>query len=251
MSTKASDVQTMLSHPLRSSQIVKQIQFNRLLEQLRITWIWTWVLENNPGGRNPYHSNAHMQYVALSSAQLYMMECIPDGGYDETSLAELVVAALLHDYGHTAGEASDEKNIEIALETGLGEMYETLENQFGRGFVDRVVGHIRCTQYPFVYEPNGLIQQCIRDADAMQSFEPDGVSIIMEGLRAEMQVSMAKPITRREMAEGQIKFLEGIVYFTNSAKQLHEALLPCLREVFLAYAEIVEPNLGTDAKAAE
>lgn len=241
MNTNA--VQTVLSHPLRSNQIVKQVQFNRLLEQLRVTWIWQWVLENNPGGRNPYHGNAHMQYVALAAAQLYQMECVPEGGYDETSLAEIVVAALLHDYGHSGGELDDEKNIEIAIDSGLDEMYETLDNQFGKGFTERVASHIRCTQYPFVYEPENRVQQCLRDADAMQSFEPDGVSIIMEGLRAEMQVSRKQPISRKDMAEGQIKFLEGVVYFTDTAKQLHEAMLPCLREAFLSYVETVEPNV--------
>lgn len=235
-------VQTTMAHPLRSTQVAKKIQFTRLLEQLRITWIWQWVLENNPGGRNPYHSNAHMQYVALSAAQLYMMENIPRGGYEGTGLAEIVVAALLHDYGHTAGEADDEKNIEIAIETGIGEMYESLENQFGKGFTDRVIQHIRCTQYPFVYTPQNMEQACLRDADAMQSFEPDGVSIIMEGLRTEMQVSMGKQVSRREMAEGQLKFLDGIEFFTDTAKQLHEALLPSLKEAFLAYAETVEPK---------
>jgi len=226
-----------LNHPLYAALARRKAFFHSILKQLEIEWVWQYVEENNIGRANTYHHNTHMLTMAVNCWSFFHVECPDKVNDEECSLALLVIAACLHDMNHSGGEFDDEENIRRACEA-VEAIEGSLDKQFYDGFGRKVQGLIRVTQWPFVYIPKTRLQKILRDCDAMQAYEPDGVTAIMEGLRMEMLHKLGKVPTYMEMYEGQVKFMEGIEYYTDTAKDIIAASKDELIGAFKAYANL-------------
>lgn len=226
-----------LNHPLYAALERRDAFFYSILKQLKIEWVWQYVEENNSGRANTYHHNVHMKTMAVNCWEFFHVECRDKINDAEFSLEQLVIAACLHDMDHSGGECDDEENILRAC--AAVEMIEgSLDKQFYDGFGRKVQGLIRVTQFPFVYIPKTRLQKILRDCDAMQAYEPEGVTVIMEGLRMEMLGRIGHVPTYTEMYEGQIKFMDSVEYYTDTAKAIIEAQKPRLLKAFKAYADL-------------
>lgn len=238
---EVSSISRVISHPRNISLMVRLVRFHALIASRNLTWVWEFVTEQNAGRDNTYHNNAHMASVALACSELFQIEArhLPS---DDIDL--LLVAAMLHDFNHSGGALSDKENIALALEHGVDAIHENLVRQFGMMFVWIVTRLIRVTEFPFVYEPDTTLESILRDADALQSVEPNGVELIMEGLRTEMAAKFGRTPTHKEMAYGQIKFFDSLTLFTNTAKSIFAHARPHVEAAFLAYADVRENHVG-------
>lgn len=231
---RAKSLQRVIEYPQVAALRMRDAHFQSILIAHRLEWLWQHVVETNPARRNTYHNNEHMKTVARLSWELLNIEIVRSTCLINNPAEVLLVAGMMHDYGHSGGELTDEENIAIAL-MGVENIAGTLIERYNEEFVEDVKDVIRVTQYPFVYRPTNLLQQIIRDADVMQSFEPNGLTLIMEGLRNELRNDKGEVPTHAVMAEGQIKFLQNLELFTDTAKAVRESYGETIKEAFEAY----------------
>lgn len=227
-----------LAYPLKSAMGRCEAHFHSILKAHKLEWVWQFVIENNTGRKNTYHNNDHMLQVTRLAWELFHVDPDRDPGLPNCNLEVLLVACMLHDFNHSVGDLSDEENVALAIETGVEAIAGSLDNQFYDGFADRVISVLRVTQYPFVHRPENALQRIIRDADALQSFEPNGVTLIMEGLRMEMLATMGRVPTYKEMHEGQGKFIRGLELFTAAGEDIRTALIDKMLDACAAYAAL-------------
>lgn len=162
----------------------------------------------------PYHNIKHTLDVFKNCYNLSFYEEI-----DEKSTIELCLAALFHDFNHSGGQLIDHQNIINAL-LALDGFFIT--HQTYNAIVDKnkISEIIKATQYPYVISDDLLSteQKIIRDADMLQTFEEDWVTMIMFGLRKEMKKNMT------EMIKIQIGFLENMKFYTKWAEEKYKSL---------------------------
>lgn len=183
----------------------------------------------NPSNKVPYHNLDHMLTVVKWCGRLA-------GLCSLTALEEkaLILAAIFHDFDHTAGAEDDDVNIQRAL-TGLkrfGEIHRVDEE-----LLNLAVDNIQVTQFPFIHEPKTVSQKIIRDADLLQSLEPNRQEVLIDGLRKELEVKFKRKITRGEFCENQVKFLDGLKLYTTPAQVIFDAAKPYLFSEFTAIAD--------------
>lgn len=177
----------------------------------------------------PYHSLAHCLTVVKWCGRLASLLNLP-----ESEEKPLILAALFHDFNHTEGHEEDSVNIARALD-GLNAFCDL--HDIDSEIRDAAIANIRVTQFPFVFEPTTLAQKIIRDADIMQSLEPNRVEVLVEGLRKELEVKFKRKISRSEFCENQVSFLEDIKLYTTPARVIFDAAKPDLFAEFTALAE--------------
>lgn len=183
----------------------------------------------NPSNGVPYHNLDHMLTVVKWCGRLSgMCELLP------AEEKALILAAIFHDYDHTAGVADDAVNIERALK-GLTEFAEI--HRIDEELLLAASANIRVTQFPFILAPQTISQKIIRDADLLQSLEPDRQEVLIGGLRKELEVRLKRKITRREFCENQVKFLGELKLFTTPAQVIFDAAKPYLFSEFAAIAD--------------
>jgi hypothetical protein len=81
-----------------------------------------------------------------------------------------------------------------------------------------VLEAISCTQFPFVIDPRNRLEEVLRDADILYTACVDDPVIVMEHLRAEMEVAYGRKISYAEMCKGQKAFLESARLFTSTGE---------------------------------
>lgn len=232
----------VMQYPLQSTIARASAHFQSILKVHNLEWVWQFVLENNTGCKNTYHNNEHMLQVTRLAWELFHVDLAfgPDKAFRKNSLEILLVACMLHDFNHSGGELKDEENIILAIETGAEAIAGSLDNQFGDGFADRVIDTLRVTQYPFVHQPEDALQRIIRDADALQSFEPNGVTLVMESLRMEMLGVLGRIPTHQEMLDGQSKFINGLVLFTEAGEAIRTSMKQPMLDACAAYVGLTQ-----------
>lgn len=199
-------------------------------------------LDRNPSAIKPYHNNVHMCSVWDIAQFIWEKEKVTttSGSRQDVTIypepdatMSLMLAAMFHDFGHSGGVTTDSVNIETAIGAVL-EFYKTTKtfSRFKRsnGDVTRqanvthlfsvAVSAIRCTEFPFVTEPQGLLQECLRDADLLYTAIIGKPELVLEDLREEMEVRLGRKITYTEMLEGQKTFLNNATLYTETGKQL-------------------------------
>ncbi len=176
----------------------------------------------NSSARVPYHNNDHILTVTKWCGRLA-------GLHNRVLESEkaLILAAMFHDVNHSGGIKPDSDNVANAIEalTAFSSIHTRVVTPEVR---DLAIQCVQCTQYPFVMEPTLEIQKLIRDADLLQSIEADFETILVENLRAEIGVSRGKPVTRKEFAQGNLQFLEGIQMYTTAGEVLMAAVKPII-----------------------
>lgn len=153
----------------------------------------------NMSANAPYHKAEHLFTVTLNcyEASLY---------YNFTVEAQqvLILAALYHDFNHSAGEHPDWVNILSAVAGAVDNIPE-YEPGMDASRLKRITQVIHSTQYPAVSRPRNILECIIRDADILQTTEEDELEFI-SGLNQENGSTLTLESSR--------KFLKGHSMFT-------------------------------------
>lgn len=172
------------------------------------------VLAKNKSNWIPYHNWYHTCSV--------MVNCYDGAAYHDLSFdtaRDLLIAALFHDFDHSAGKMDDIGNINQAL-LGLTELCDGLYN------VNKIGKFIQCTEYPFIHEPICIEQRILRDADLMQCIMPDAENMILHHLRREVEERNG-PIDFHFWVRAQIDFLSNVKFYTKWGEDIYERLIYC------------------------
>jgi len=181
----------------------------------------TYIREHNTS-KAPYHSNRHMLEMCGIATTLYTNSS--EREYETSQeLYHLQLACLFHDFGHTGGHLTDRENITIATE--VFRQWAKAENIY-QGDIERIVQMIEITEYPFKENPLTFAESCIRDADVLYPTLSEDPRIIMEHLRAEIEVSSSCPVSHQAMLDGQFAFSENIVLFTKLGQKFWDQAMP-------------------------
>lgn len=185
--------------------------FEEIIDQLKMREIYEYVKAEGNEFNNPYHNTSHCIRAATRCVELLVAE----GWRLQRDVAMLICAALFHDFGHT-GKRPDNTNVKIAIAHLL--IAPCVRDYFTDSACRTMSEIIRCTEYPFVMEPEGLLQQIMRDADLMESMEPFHIQTLAHDLRAELKPIM--DVTAPEFATAQIAFMQGSRLYTPSAQRI-------------------------------
>lgn len=177
-------------------------------------------LESNPAKGLPYHNNRHMKGVFAIASQILVRETDQVKVYAET-MVPLLFTTLLHDYGHSGGNKPDAENIAIAIDA-LGVAIDECPHKLPEDLYGVVRDAILCTEFPFKYEPSNLLEKIMRDADILYATMENDPTVIMEGLRKEVQVSQNKKIGYLEMYENQVNFASNAKFYTDAGRTMWE-----------------------------
>lgn len=194
-------------------------------------------MDFNPSNDAPYHNKYHT---------FCMVNNCYEGSYhlrlSPSEVKALVVAALFHDFDHSAGNQSDGVNITKAL-AGLKVAQRFAESRglgLNQAEYKLVTEAIKVTQYPFTVEPTTITEKIIRDADLMQPYETDKEVLFKQykGLKQEIELSRNMTISNAEFGIKNKEFLDGITWYTPWAREKAlkldwEKAKATLKELFL------------------
>ncbi len=166
------------------------------------------VVFSAPNIHNGYHGLRHMlhvTWVCYKACEYYARL----GLLGPRRMRSLLIAALLHDYGHTGRPGNDANNIKIALDA----MHLVLLPEDFEYFA-RISNILCATQYPHKHLGRAelLEQSIIRDADMSQAFGGAWIGEIVAGFGSELGK------TPLEMLEQQLKFLQGVHFSSDFGK---------------------------------
>lgn len=132
----------------------------------------------------PYHNLRHMLHVfyMCHEAIRYMASLGGDYRFSERGARNLLIAALFHDFDHTARSGSDDLNIEYAIRALKANILEEDRDSF-----EDIAQLIRLTQYPYtiLHEDLSELGLVIRDADMSQALNPAWIQQVVFGLAYE------------------------------------------------------------------
>lgn len=164
-----------------------------------------YIIENSTSNYIPYHNLNH-ELTVLKYCDYIATE---EGIFDDQKLP-LLLAAMFHDVDHSSGKYTDDINVQNAKHQFTEfALQQKLDTKIGLVALDI----ISATQYPYVILHKDLtkLQSIIRDADLMQTFEPNWIQQIALGLSAELKMTV------HEFVPKQIDFLKASVLSNQSA----------------------------------
>lgn len=208
---------------------VSQTEANLYLAKHGLTAAAAYVAEHNPSNDIPYHNQAHLFTVTKWCGRLAGML-----GLSVEEERPLILAAIFHDFDHSGGKLEDSENIERAV-AGLNKFCDI--HFVSNSTRDAATQIIRVTEYPFIHEPQTTAQKIIRDADLLQSIEPNFEEVLVEGLRKELEVKFQRKLSRSEFCEKQVEFLQGVKFYTTQAEVIFYGASVYLVDLFNAIAE--------------
>lgn len=151
-----------------------------------------------PNAYAPYHNVRHMLHV--------FWEAYDGGvqmGLDKRELRNLLIAALIHDYGHTSTKVDDQVNIDRAVRE-----LDIIALDIDRPHLVEIRESIRSTKFPYTDEKFTQNQLILRDADQSQTFSLVWIHNILYGLGQELEM------TYEQMLKLQRPFLENLKFAT-------------------------------------
>lgn len=202
---------------------VQEARLKSVLNAMGFLSAYDYVVAFNSGVNNGYHSTAHCLGVAHTALEIFPSEFLSNE--EQTGI---LLAAVFHDFGHTAANVPDLQNIELAV-AGLKAYRASLTEPTGIAWANFDLVFqiaedcIRITEYPFVKEPRGQCEQIIRDADMLYACTNIDTVSVIEGLREELEDKLDKTISLDEMVESQSRFLEGAKFYTPTGQALFKA----------------------------
>lgn len=167
------------------------------------------ILKNNKSNLAPYHNLNHLLTFTAAVSEIMKAENHLDNE------KELLLAAIFHDFNHSAGETSDVFNI-MAAKKGV---IEFLEKEEGISVdVGLIFSLLDATQYPYIIEADKLTkeQAIMRDADLFQVLQYNWIHQCLYGLSQESKK------TFEEFVPMQLKFLELANFNTDYGKKKKE-----------------------------
>ena len=167
---------------------------------------------------------------------------------EEVALATLMVASMFHDFGHSGGRRPDRENIQLAIRKikhfVLVES-DVLNKVFKKKYPDDwgyllwgSISIVDVTEFPFVKQPQGMLECIMRDADVLYAAMSNKPELIMEDLRKEMEVYFGHGLHYNVMLEGQWDFMQKAVMYTESGKALFAEHAPAYYEQMKDYVEL-------------
>lgn len=158
-----------------------------------------------------YHSNYHSICVALN---VYEGCCFEGLSLSETRTS--VLAGIFHDFNHSGGTMTDDKNIDraiIGLTAAVTRQTSLTEEEFSQ-----TVQTLKITKYPYEKDPVTPMEQIIRDADLMQPYEEADWILKNQylGLKTEIERARGVKFTVEEYAKGQRQWLDENVVWHSS-----------------------------------
>lgn len=230
----AMSVEDAMEHDLQNFLDVKHYKMMRQGEEGVVHLMVRYGLEEyfkyfysfNRSHDAPYHNMYHTYCMVLNCYEGAYHEKV-----SERATRVLLLAALFHDFDHTAGEngATDDINIPRAIE-GL-RVADRYARAAYRGLsptdLQYVIETIAVTKYPYEKKPELPIDMIIRDADLMQPYETDAITLTNQylGLKTEIERQRKTTFTRSEYAEGQKAWLEtNVHWYTSWAEKKAKAL---------------------------
>lgn len=168
------------------------------------------VIKNSDSLYSPYHNLNHNITVTVFSYYLGISEKI-----SEQEMKEVLTSAMLHDFGHTAGESKDDVNIKNAKK-GIKKFVEESGIDVD---LDKIYEIVDATEFPYKIDDKDLTiqQKIIRDADMAQLFESNRLQSNYLGLQKEMKIDYNKQL------ENQKKFYKNLKFRTKLGKELFKA----------------------------
>ena len=165
------------------------------------------VLKNSTSNFNPYHNINHNLTVLYFS---YYAAKLEDLNKDETK--ELLIAALFHDYDHSGGKTTDDKNIEKAKD-GVTAFIKKDKVDVD---IQNIFDIMDATEFPYKKDTKDLStqQKIIRDADLMQLFEDNRIQCNILGLQNETGRTLKGHL------KAQKEFIDGVKFETKAGKLL-------------------------------
>lgn len=185
------------------------------LQQHQLSNAHAFVSLNNKSNLIPYHNFDHLLTVTKWCGRLAGMLNLP-----QFETKALLLAAIFHDFDHSGGKEEDSVNVEHAVEALR---YFCKIHRERQDIEDFAVDCIRVTEFPFVREPQNVAQKIIRDADLLQSIEPNYEEVLVGGLRKELEIKFKRRITRAEFCKMQVSFLESLKFYTRPAEVMYAA----------------------------
>ena len=173
-----------------------------------------YVIDNNKGAYNPYHSNFHLIDVFTTSMEI-------SNTYDvltEKDIIEIGIATLFHDFNHSAGKMSkDSDNISLAI-IGLVDFFMKNESRIKEYGIDELEIEvlIGITEYPHIRELYTIKEMIVRDSDMIQCYNRNWFLNVITGF---LQREIG--LTIQDSIQTQIKFIQNIEYYTEHAKYIH------------------------------
>jgi len=179
----------------------------------------SFIIENSKSLYSPYHNLNHNIIVTVFSYYIGKVEKLSD-----KEMKELLIAAIFHDYNHTAGEQKDDVNIKNAKE-GVKEFLKESELDFDLEKINEILD---ATEFPYKIDDDKLStqQKVIRDADMTQLFEPTRLQANYLGLQKESKIDYKKQLENQESFYKVLKFRTklGKELYKEFSKEINEEL---------------------------
>ena len=167
-----------------------------------------YIIENNKSNDAPYHNLNHL---------LTVTKAVYDGMHEEDAgsdkmMKEMLISAIFHDFNHSVGKKTDDKNIEDAKK-GIKDFLEQEKIDADFDFISQVLD---ATQYPYVIPKKhlNLYQRIMRDADIVQVLQYNWIHQSVFGLSQELGKSF------KDFISAQKKFVETIEFNTSWGERL-------------------------------
>jgi hypothetical protein len=178
-----------------------------------------YILLNSTSLTMPYHHLHHNLIVFKSCYDILNEQYLND---TEIYKKELLVASLFHDFNHSGGKLTDDKNIKNAI-AGFS-TWHTLSEFSDSVDYFVVVNILKATQYPYIDIDKMQVEYLIiRDADLTPLFYDTVLQFNLMGLSTEMNATLKNTIS------GSIKFVNNIYFnfpfFENQWKEIKPKIL--------------------------
>lgn len=142
------------------------------------------VYRNDNSLCNTYHTPQHMMATANIANELLIENHVKDVSFNKDQFV-LYLASSLHDIDHRGTSGSDILNINRTILKIEDILPQTLLDG-SNWYINEVIEAIKCTEFPFMYEPYNRVQMCLRDADLLTCLEDDW-DVFFEGLKLEIE----------------------------------------------------------------
>lgn len=170
----------------------------------------------------PYHNVNHtfkMMYHIINLYENREQYNISISNYD---LMIMLIAAMYHDYNHSAGIYSDAQNVQTAINAVDNALQDVLDRTYEVGndmYIDMfrdISSLIEATEYPYTKPKDKLTiaQNIIRELDIISQFDTDFFCHTLCGLKNEMHIQDWKVVISK-----YINFIKETLYSKEIALQ--------------------------------
>lgn len=159
-----------------------------------------YIILNNKSNGAPYHNLNHLLTVTKGVYDGMQFEGL---GKDKR-IKEMLLTAIFHDFNHSAGKKTDDKNIAEAKKS-LRKFLKEEKIEADIVFMEKILD---ATQYPYVLEVKDLdiYQKIVRDADIIQNFMENWIHQSVFGISQELNLNFISFIQNHKKFFATMKF---------------------------------------------